>query len=143
MRASLTITTFGCAEYLQHRGLAQLGTLRFERSEPLTIRALQHETAAYFGVPVIEMTSERRSRWATRPRQVAMYLSRHLTRASLPEIGRRFGWRDHTTVIHAIGQIERLMAEDAEFEEELAELLKRITGRYNPHRGIRRRAVLS
>ena len=62
------------------------------------------------------MTSARRAREVARPRQVAMYLSKQLTPKSLPDIGRRFGGRDHTTVIHAVRQIEKLRASDAELD---------------------------
>lgn len=73
------------------------------------VARIQREVAHHFNVPLIEMTSARRARHVARPRQVAMYLAKLLTPKSLPDIGRRFGNRDHTTVIHAIRQIENLM----------------------------------
>lgn len=73
---------------------------------------IQRATASHFGIHISEMTSHRRARNVVRPRQVAMYLSRNLTSKSLPEIGRLFGKRDHTTVIHAIKTVERLVAVD-------------------------------
>lgn len=75
--------------------------------------------AEHFGVPIIEMQSERRSRAVARPRQVAMYLCRELTLRSLPAIGSSFGNRDHTTVIHAIKRVEQLMADDPDFKAEV------------------------
>jgi hypothetical protein len=84
------------------------------------IADIQQKTAEYFGIPVIEMTSARRHRGVARPRQVAMYLSKQLTPLSLPEIGRRFGKRDHTTVIHAIKTVERLCHEDPYMAEDVA-----------------------
>lgn len=73
-----------------------------------TISRIQRAVAEHFGIALIEMTSARRSREVARPRQIAMYLARELTACSYPEIGRRFGNRDHTTVIHAVRTIEGL-----------------------------------
>jgi chromosomal replication initiator protein len=72
-----------------------------------------------------EMTSSRRARAVARPRQVAMYLSKQLTSRSLPEIGRKFGGRDHTTVIHAVKKIEELIESDSALAEDV-ELLRRM-----------------
>ena len=71
------------------------------------------------------MHSPRRSRSVARPRQVAMYLAKSITTRSLPEIGRKFGGRDHTTVIHAIKTIEEIMVTDPSLAEDI-ELLTRI-----------------
>ena len=71
------------------------------------------------------MSSARRARAVARPRQVAMYLSKQLTSRSLPEIGRKFGGRDHTTVMHAVSRIESLMNSDSAIADDL-ELLKRM-----------------
>lgn len=79
-----------------------------------------------FGLCAIDMTSNRRSHAVARPRQVAMYLARHMTKRSLPEIGRSFGNRDHTTVMHAIGRIDSLMTSDAAFAERVNALQHRI-----------------
>lgn len=75
-----------------------------------------------------EMTSARRAREVARPRQVAMYLSKQLTPKSLPDIGRRFGGRDHTTVIHAVRQIEKLRASDAELDADIRLLTRQLEG---------------
>ena len=72
-----------------------------------------------------DMISARRSRTISRPRQLAMFLAKNLTSKSLPEIGRRFGGRDHTTVIHAVKKIEELKFQDNNFNEDI-ELLKRL-----------------
>lgn len=68
-----------------------------------------------YKLPAIEMTSQRRARDVARPRQVAMTLSKQMTPQSLPAIGRMFGNRDHTTVIHAVRTVERLCLSDPEF----------------------------
>lgn len=98
------------------------------RPARVTIADIQREVADVFRVPVAEMTSDRRFRAVARPRQVAMALARELTPKSLPDIGRRFGWRDHATVAHAIRQVERLCAVDAGFADDVAECRRRIEG---------------
>ena len=65
------------------------------------------------------MVSKRRARAVARPRQVAMYLSKKMTKRSLPDIGRRFGGRDHTTVMHAVKRIDALRLEDAAFNTQI------------------------
>ena len=77
----------------------------------ISIDEIQTQVAEHYRIRKAEMTSARRAREVARPRQVAMYLSKQLTPKSLPDIGRRFGGRDHTTVIHAVRQIEKLRAE--------------------------------
>lgn len=79
----------------------------------------------HFGVNRADLLSNRRNRSIVRPRQIGMYLAKSLTSRSLPEIGRRFGNRDHTTVLHAIRKVEQLMADDSGLKEEV-ELLKRL-----------------
>ena len=79
----------------------------------------------HFGVNRGDLLSSRRNRSIVRPRQIGMYLAKLLTSRSLPEIGRRFGNRDHTTVLHAIRKIEQLMNDDNQLREEI-ELLKRL-----------------
>lgn len=85
-----------------------------------TIAAIQETVARQFGLRRIDMVSARRAREVARPRQVAMYLCRNHTPRSLPEIGRLFGNRDHTTVIHAVKTITRLRKEDADLDEQIA-----------------------
>ncbi len=94
----------------------------------VTIEEIQKRVAEHWGLRVTDMTSSRRARTVARPRQVAMYLSKQFTDRSLPEIGRMFGNRDHTTVMHAVARVAELMAADAEFKEQvelMAGLLKR------------------
>lgn len=109
------MTTYGCREYLTKIGLLP-GELVISEVRPrrLLMTDIQEATARHFGVPLASMTSSRRSRDVARPRQVAMWLCKHLTPHSLPEIGRRFGDRDHTTVIHAIRMVDKLRGELAE-----------------------------
>ncbi|MDR3425753.1 MAG: chromosomal replication initiator protein DnaA [Alphaproteobacteria bacterium] len=91
----------------------------------ITIDEIQKKVAEHYNVRVADMHSARRARAVARPRQVAMYLAKQLTPRSLPEIGRKFGGRDHTTVIHAVRKIEELSAYDAAFREDV-ELLRRL-----------------
>jgi chromosomal replication initiator protein len=90
----------------------------------VTIDEIQRKVAEHFNMRVADMHSERRARSVARPRQVAMFLSKQLTERSLPEIGRKFGGRDHTTVMHAVKKVEELMANDQSFAEDI-ELLRR------------------
>lgn len=92
-----------------------------------TVLAIQHRVAVSFGVTLIDMTSDRRARVIARPRQVAMYLCRHLTPLSFPEIGRLFGKRDHTTCLHAVRRITELMAENEDFRDKVLELREQLT----------------
>jgi chromosomal replication initiator protein len=91
----------------------------------ITIEEIQKRVAEHFNIKLAEMSSARRSRQVARPRQVAMYLAKQLTSRSLPEIGRKFGGRDHTTVMHAVKKVEELKASDQGFSEDV-ELLKRM-----------------
>ncbi len=91
----------------------------------VTIEEIQKRVSEHFNVRVTDMHSPRRARAVARPRQVAMYLAKQLTARSLPEIGRKFGGRDHTTVMHAVRRIEELKATDPSFAEDV-ELLRRM-----------------
>jgi chromosomal replication initiator protein len=91
----------------------------------VTIEEIQKKVAEHFNIRFADMHSARRARAVARPRQVAMYLSKQLTSRSLPEIGRKFGGRDHTTVMHAVRKIDELRATDSSFNEDI-ELLKRM-----------------
>ena len=94
----------------------------------ISIDEIQTQVAEHYRIRKAEMTSARRAREVARPRQVAMYLSKQLTPKSLPDIGRRFGGRDHTTVIHAVKQIERLRACDAELDADIRLLTRQLEG---------------
>ena len=91
----------------------------------VTIDEIQRRVAEHFNIRLGEMTSDRRARAVARPRQVAMYLAKQLTTRSLPEIGRKFGGRDHTTVMHAVRKIEELKGTDPALAEDV-ELLRRM-----------------
>ncbi|MEO1688949.1 MAG: chromosomal replication initiator protein DnaA, partial [Pseudomonadota bacterium] len=91
----------------------------------VTIDEIQRKVAAHYALRMNDLLSPRRSRSVARPRQIAMYLSKTLTSKSLPEIGRRFGGRDHTTVIHACRTIEKLKETDSQMAEDI-ELLRRM-----------------
>jgi chromosomal replication initiator protein len=91
----------------------------------LTIEEIQKKVAEHYNIRLSDMSSPRRARNVARPRQVAMYLAKQLTTRSLPEIGRRFGGRDHTTVMHAVSRVAELMQGDNAFAEDV-ELLRRM-----------------
>ena len=91
----------------------------------VTIEEIQKRVAEHFNIRLADMHSARRARAVARPRQVAMYLCKQLTPRSLPEIGRKFGGRDHTTVMHAVRKIEELLAADRALGEDI-DLLKRM-----------------
>ncbi|MDT8263009.1 helix-turn-helix domain-containing protein, partial [Roseomonas sp. DSM 102946] len=86
---------------------------------------IQKRVAEHYNMRLADMSSARRARNVARPRQVAMYLAKQLTSRSLPEIGRKFGNRDHTTVMHAVAKVQELMQQDAGFAEDV-ELLRRM-----------------
>ncbi len=94
----------------------------------VTIEQIQQRVAEHFNIKMTDMSSARRAQSVARPRQVAMYLCKQLTQRSLPEIGRKFGNRDHTTVIHAVKKIEDLRTIDSSFDEDV-ELLHRMFDR--------------
>ncbi len=90
----------------------------------ITIDEIQKRVSDHFRIRQAEMVSARRAREVARPRQIAMYLAKQLTPRSLPEIGRRFGGRDHTTVIHAVRQIERLRGIDTDIDNDVRALMR-------------------
>ncbi|MCF3947401.1 chromosomal replication initiator protein DnaA [Acidiphilium sp. AL] len=90
----------------------------------ITIEEIQKRVAEHYNIRVSEMSSARRARNIARPRQIAMYLAKQLTSRSLPEIGRKFGNRDHTTVMHAVAKVNQLIGADPGFAEDV-ELLRR------------------
>jgi chromosomal replication initiator protein len=91
----------------------------------VTIEEIQRKVAEHYNVRLADMIGPKRLRTIARPRQVAMYLSKHLTSRSLPDIGRRFGGRDHTTIMHGIRKIEELMAADSQLADDI-QLLRRL-----------------
>jgi len=94
----------------------------FNQAKIITVDKIQNVVANFFNIPLAEMLSQRRSRPLARPRQIAMYLAKKMTTRSLPEIGRRFANRDHTTVIHAVKTITRLSEKDDEMKKNIDQL---------------------
>ncbi len=94
----------------------------------VTIDEIQRAVSTYFELKPIELVSARRARVVARPRQIAMYLAKRLTTRSLPEIGRKFGGRDHSTVIHAVRRIEQLRDSDADVDSAVRVLLRELEG---------------
>ncbi len=96
-------------------------------SVQISIDAIQREVARYYNIRQTEMYSKRRARSIVRPRQVAMYLAKILTNYSYPQIGSRFGDRDHTTVMHAVRKVEDMIAEDKQFADDVSMIRSLLT----------------
>jgi chromosomal replication initiator protein len=94
----------------------------------VTVDMIQKTVAEHYMLKKEDLISERRARAVARPRQVAMWLAKQITTRSLPDIGRRFGGRDHTTVLHAVRRIEALKAEDATIARDVDVLLRKLRG---------------
>ena len=94
----------------------------FSQIRIITVDKIQNIVSNYFHIALSEMLSQRRSRPLARPRQIAMYLAKKMTTRSLPEIGRRFANRDHTTVIHAVKTITRLSEQDDEMKKNINQI---------------------
>jgi chromosomal replication initiator protein len=118
-------TLAGAALSIEAAEAAIRDLVRAREPKRVKIEDIQKLVASHFSVSRADILSSRRTANVVRPRQIAMYLSKTLTLRSLPEIGRRFGGRDHTTVLHAVRKIETLVSSDFTLKEEL-ELLKRI-----------------
>jgi chromosomal replication initiator protein len=94
----------------------------------ITVDDIQKAAAEHFGLKQADLISERRNRAIARPRQAAMWLAKQLTTRSLPDIGRRFGGRDHTTVLHAVRRIDELKASDPQLARDLESLVRKLRG---------------
>jgi chromosomal replication initiator protein len=94
----------------------------------VTVDMIQKAVAEHYNLKQADLISERRARAVARPRQVAMWIAKQVTTRSLPDIGRRFGGRDHTTVLHAVRRIEALKGEDASIARDLDVLLRKLRG---------------
>jgi len=92
------------------------------KARVVTVDKIQNIVSRYYDITLTDMLSQRRSRPLARPRQIAMYLSKKMTTRSLPEIGRRFANRDHTTVIHAVKTISKLSESDEEMKKNLLQI---------------------
>ena len=97
-----------------------------DNKKSINVESIQNIVAVYFNLNIQEMLSPRRSRSLARPRQIAMYLAKKYTTNSLPEIGRKFSNRDHTTVIHAVKKINELVKNDNEIKHSITEIIKRL-----------------
>ena len=94
----------------------------FSQIRVITVDKIQNVVSNFFNIALSEMLSQRRSRPLARPRQIAMFLAKKMTSRSLPEIGRRFANRDHTTVIHAVKTITRLSEQDDEMKKNISQI---------------------
>ncbi len=94
----------------------------------ITIDEIQRKVAEHYNLKLTDMHSARRARAVARPRQIAMYLAKQLTARSLPEIGRKFGGRDHTTVMHAVRKVDELMEDDAQIAKDVDVVRRALTG---------------
>lgn len=107
---------------------ATLGDVLRGVQKRVTIDEIQRAVSTYFELKPIDLVSARRARVVARPRQIAMYLAKRLTTRSLPEIGRKFGGRDHSTVIHAVRRIEQLRDTDGDVDSAVRVLLRELEG---------------
>ena len=121
--AANQLTNEAITVQMAERTLADL--MRIREVRRVRIEDILKLVSKHFKVPRNDLLSSRRSREVVRPRQIAMYLAKSLTSRSLPEIGRRFGGRDHTTVLHSVRKVEQMMKDDGELQQEI-ELLKRM-----------------
>ncbi len=103
--------------------------LRTGPERRITVDEIQKTVAEHFSLKQADLLSERRTRAIARPRQIAMYLCKQHTTRSYPDIGRRFGGRDHTTVLHASRLIANLRGEDSELDRTLARLTEELRKR--------------
>lgn len=94
----------------------------------VTVDRIQKQVASFYNLALPDMLSQRRARAVARPRQIAMYLSKTMTQRSLPDIGRRFGGRDHTTVLHAVRRIKALMESDPAIGDDVKALTRLLQG---------------
>ena len=94
----------------------------------VTVEEIQRKVSEHFSIRLSDMIGPKRVRTIARPRQIAMYLAKHLTTRSLPEIGRRFGGRDHTTVMHGVRRIEELRGTDSQLADDLDMLRRALEG---------------
>ena len=107
---------------------ATLGDILRGGTKRITIDEIQRAVSAHFDLKPVDLVSARRAVVVARPRQIAMYLAKRLTTRSLPEIGRKFGGRDHSTVIHAVRRIEELRGSDHEIDGAVRSLIRQLEG---------------
>ena len=102
--------------------------LRSGPERRITVDEIQNVTADHFGLKQADLLSERRTRTIARPRQIAMYLCKQNTTRSYPDIGRRFGGRDHTTVLHGVRRIEEMLTTDDQIARDVEALTRKLRG---------------
>jgi chromosomal replication initiator protein len=107
---------------------ATLGDVLRGATKRITIDEIQRAVSTHFDLKPVDLVSARRAVVVARPRQIAMYLAKRLTTRSLPEIGRKFGGRDHSTVIHAVRRIEELRGSDHEIDGAVRSLIRQLEG---------------
>jgi chromosomal replication initiator protein len=108
--------------------IATLGEVLRGAQKRVTIDEIQKLVSRHFELKPLDLVSARRARAVARPRQIAMYLAKRLTTRSLPEIGRKFGGRDHSTVIHAVRRVEELRDQDREVDAAVRTLMRELEG---------------
>jgi len=104
-----------------------LKDILIERNRELSVEEIVKKVSLHFNIKVSDIKSAKRLKAVVLPRQIAMYISRQLTSSSYPEIGDRFGGKDHSTIIHAIRKIEKLMEEDFQLKSTIENLKKELT----------------
>jgi chromosomal replication initiator protein len=104
------------------------------RNAPITVEAVQKAVAQHFSVRIADLKGQRRHKGIARPRMIAMYLCRELTGASFPEIGLRFGGKDHSTVINACKRMSTIQADDPELRATIMQLRALLVGATVPSR---------
>jgi len=104
-----------------------LKDILIERNRELTVEEIVKKVSLHFNIKISDIKSAKRLKAVVLPRQIAMYISRQLTSSSYPEIGDRFGGKDHSTIIHAIRKIEKLMEEDFQLKSTIENLKKELT----------------
>ena len=104
-----------------------LGELWGEEEKVITIEQIQRKVSDFFGIKISDLKAKSRTRAISFPRQIAMYLARQLTHASLSEVGRAFGGKDHTTVLHAVDKLQTLLQEDPKLRKTVDTLIQGIT----------------
>jgi chromosomal replication initiator protein len=105
-----------------------LKDILIERNKELSVEEIVKKVSSHFNIKISDIKSPKRLKAVVLPRQIAMYLSRQLTSSSYPEIGERFGGKDHSTIIHAIRKIEKLREEDFQLSSTIENLKKELTG---------------